>query len=104
MMNAGVKMNILKILMNTKFTPFAEVDYETNDDPDLPFLWELLYANASDHAKIGEYKDMFVVIDGGALDPSSIEVFDESGDCIYSGYVTKDGRGVREVDVGGLRS
>ena len=84
-------MNVLKILMNTQFTPFAESDYET-------------YANASDHAKIGEYKDMVVVIDGGALDPSSIEVFDESGECIYSGYVTKDGRGVREVDVGGRRS
>ena len=90
MMNDGVKMNILKILMNTKFTPFAEFDYKT-------------YAYA-EHAKIGEYKDMVVVIDGGALDPSSIEVFDESGDCIYSGYVTKDGLGIREVDVGGLRS
>ena len=83
-------MNILKILMNTKFTPFAKVDYKT-----YPHL---------DHAKIGEYRDMVIVIDGSALDPSSIEVFDESGECIYSGYVTKDGRGVREVDVGGRRS
>ena len=91
MMNDGVKMNILDILMNTVFTPFAEFDYET-------------YANASDHAEIGEYKDLVIVIDGGALDPSSIEVFDESGECIYSGYVAKDGRGVREVDVGGRRS
>ena len=47
---------------------------------------------------------MVIVIDGGALDPSSIEVFEESGECIYSGYVTKDGLGIREVDVGGLRS
>ena len=84
-------MNILKILMNTKFTPIAEFDYET-------------YANASDHAKMGEYKDMVILIDGSALDPSSIEVFDDSGECIYSGYVTKDGLGIREVDVGGLRS
>ena len=86
-----MKMNILKILMNTQFTPFDEFDYET-------------YAGASEHAMIGEYRDMAIVIDGGALDPSSIEVFDGFGECIYSGYVTKDGRGVREVDVGGLRS
>ena len=83
-------MNILKILMNTQFTPFAEVDYKT-------------YAYA-EHAKIGEYRDMVIVIDGSALDPSSIEVFDKSGECLYAGYVTKDGRGVREVDVGGRRS
>jgi len=91
MMNDGVKMNILKILMNTQFTPFAEFDYET-------------YGGASEHAKIGEYKDMVIVIDGTSKDQSSIEVFDESGECIYSGYMTKDGRGIREVDVGGLRS
>ncbi len=78
--------------MNTQFTPFAEFDYET-------------YGGASEHAKIGEYKDMVVVIDGSALDPSSIEVFDEqSCECIYAGYMTKDGLGIREVDVGGRRS
>ena len=89
MMNDGVKMNILKILMNTQFTPFDEFDYAT-------------YAGASEHAKIGEYKDigvncefiriLVIVIDGSALDPSSIEVFDEDGECIYSGYVSKNGR------------
>ena len=81
-------MNILDILMNTVFTPFAEFDYDT-------------YAGASDAAKIGEYKDMVVVVDGGALDPSSIEVFDESGECIYAGYMTKDGLGIREYDASG---
>ena len=89
-------MNILDILMNTQFTPFAEFEYVAEFDYET-------YANASDHAKIGKYKDMVILIDGGALDPSSIEVFDESGECIYSGYVTKDGLGIREVDVGGLR-
>ena len=89
-------MNILDILMNTVFTPFAEFEYVAEFDYET-------YANASDHAKIGKYKDMVILIDGGALDPSSIEVFDESGECIYSGYVTKDGLGIREVDVGGLR-
>ena len=84
-------MNILKILMNTQFTPFAESDYET-------------YLIASEHAKIGEYKDMVIVIDGSALETNSIEVFDESGEYIYAGYMTKDGLGIREVDVGGLRS
>ena len=88
-------MNILKILMNTQFTPFADFDGETYGGAE---------AGGSDHAKIGKYRDMVVVIDGGALDPSSIEVFEESGECIYSGYVTKDGLGIREVDVGGLRS
>lgn len=78
-------MNILDILMNTQFTPFAEFDYDT-------------YAGASDAAKIGEYKDMVVVVDG-----HNIEVFDEPGECIYAGYMTKDGLGIREVDVGGLR-
>jgi hypothetical protein len=91
MMNAGVKMNILRILINTQFTPFAEFDYET-------------YGGASEHAKIGEYRDMVVVIDGTSKDPSSIEVFDESGECIYSGYVTKDGLGIRQYDARGLRS
>ena len=87
MMNDGVKMNILDILMNTQFTPFAEFDYDT-------------YAGASDAAKIGEYKDMVVVVDG-----HNIEVFDLVNlAVIYSGYVTKDGLGIREVDVGGLRS
>ena len=87
MMNDGVKMNILDILMNTQFTPFAEFDYDT-------------YAGASDAAKIGEYKDMVVVVDG-----HNIEVFDLVNlAAIYSGYVTKDGLGIREVDVGGLRS
>ena len=72
-------MNILEILMNTEFTPFSEFDdYET-------------YAGASEHAMIGEYKDMVIVIDG-----QNIEVFDKSGECIYSGYVTKDGRRVLE--------
>jgi hypothetical protein len=84
-------MNILKILMNTQFTPFAEFDYET-------------YGGASEHAKIGEYRDMVIVIEGSALDPSSIEVFDKSGECIYSGYVTKDGLGIRQYDARGLRS
>jgi len=84
-------MNILKILMNTQFTPFAEFDYET-------------YGGASEHAKIGEYKDMVVVIDGTSKDASSIEVFDESGECIYSGYMTKDGLGIRQYDARGLRS
>ena len=80
-------MNILDILMNTVFTPFAEFDYDT-------------YAGASDAAKIGEYKDMVVVVDG-----HNIEVFDLVNlAVIYSGYVTKDGLGIREVDVGGLRS
>ena len=80
-------MNILDILMNTQFTPFAEFDYDT-------------YAGASDAAKIGEYKDMVVVVDG-----HNIEVFDLVNlAVIYSGYVTKDGLGIREVDVGGLRS
>ena len=89
-------MNILDILMNTQFTPFAEFDYDTYAG------WRM--ASASDATKIGKYKDMVILIDGGALDPRSIEVFDESGECIYSGYVTKDGLGIREVDVGGLRS
>ncbi len=84
-------MNILKILINTQFTPFAEVDYKT-------------YGGASEHAKIGEYRDMVIVIEGSALDPSSIEVFDESGECIYSGYVTKDGLGIRQYDARGLGS
>ncbi len=84
-------MNIVKILMNTQFTPFAEFDYKT-------------YGGASEHAKIGEYRDMVIVIEGSALDPSSIEVFDESGECIYSGYVTKDGLGIRQYDARGLRS
>ena len=80
-------MNILDILMNTVFTPFAEVDYDT-------------YAGASDAAKIGEYKDMVVVVDG-----HNIEVFDLVNlAVIYAGYMTKDGLGIREVDVGGLRS
>lgn len=83
MMNDGVKMNILDILMNTVFTPFAEFDYAT-------------YAGASDAAKIGEYKDMVVVVDG-----HNIEVFDESGECIYSGYVTNDGRNMHEYDASG---
>ena len=87
MMNDGVKMNILDILMNTQFTPFAEFDYDT-------------YAGASDAAKIGEYKDMVVVVDG-----HNIEVFDLVNlAVIYAGYMTKDGLGIREVDVGGLRS
>ena len=87
MMNDGVKMNILDILMNTVFTPFAEFDYDT-------------YAGASDAAKIGEYKDMVVVVDG-----HNIEVFDLVNlAVIYAGYMTKDGLGIREVDVGGLRS
>jgi hypothetical protein len=90
-MNDGVKMNILKILMNTQFTPFAEFDYET-------------YGGASEHAKIGEYKDMVVVIDGTSKDPSSIEVFEQSGECIYAGYMTKDGLGIRQYDVSGHRS
>ena len=92
-------MNILKILMNTEFTPFAEFDYETYLRVPLESI-----GGASEHAKIGEYKDMVIVIDGTSKDPSSIEVFDESGECIYRGYVTKDGLGIREVDVGGLRS
>ena len=80
-------MNILDILMNTVFTPFAEFDYDT-------------YAGASDAAKIGEYKDMVVVVDG-----HNIEVFDLVNlAVIYAGYMTKDGLGIREVDVGGLRS
>ena len=80
-------MNILDILMNTQFTPFAEFDYDT-------------YAGASDAAKIGEYKDMVVVVDG-----HNIEVFDLVNlAVIYAGYMTKDGLGIREVDVGGLRS
>ena len=66
-------MNILEILMNTEFTPFSEFDYK-------------FFARASDHAKIGEYKDMVVVIDG-----KNIEVFDETGECIYAGYMTEDG-------------
>ena len=83
MMNAGVKMNILDILMNTVFTPFAEFDYDT-------------YAGASDAAKIGEYKDMVVVVDG-----QYIEVYNETGECIYAGYVTKDGRNMHEHDASG---
>ena len=80
-------MNILDILMNTQFTPFSEFDYDT-------------YAGASDAAKIGEYKDMVVVVDG-----HNIEVFDLVNlAVIYAGYMTKDGLGIREVDVGGLRS
>lgn len=94
MMNDGVKMNILEILMNTQFTPFAEFEYVAEFDYET-------FANASDHAKIGKYKDMVILIDGGALDPSSIEVFDESGECIYSGYVTKDGRNMHEYDASG---
>ena len=77
-------MNILEILMNTQFTPFDEFDYAT-------------YAGASKNAMIGEYKDMVIVIDGSALDPSSIEVFDESGECIYIGYLSKDGRNMHEL-------
>ena len=84
-------MNILKILMNTEFTSFAEFDYET-------------FGGASEHAKIGEYRDMVVVIEGSALDPSSLEVFEQSGECIYSGYVTKDGLGIRQYDASGHRS
>ena len=84
MMNDGVKMNIINILMNTEFTPFAESDYDA-------------FGGASEHAKIGEYKDMVVVIDGiSKKKPSYIEVFDESGECIYRGYMTKDGLGLRE--------
>ena len=76
-------MNILKILMNTQFTPFDEFDYAT-------------YAGASEHAKIGEYKDMVIVIDG-----HNIEVFDKSSECIYAGYMTKNGRNMREYDASG---
>ena len=109
-------MNILEILMNTQFTPLDEFDYAT-------------YAGASEHAKIGEYKDMVIVIDGSALDPSSIEVFDESGECIssievfdesgeclssievfdesgkciYIGYLSKDGRNMHEYDASGRK-
>jgi hypothetical protein len=84
MMNDGVKMNILDILMNTVFTPFAEFDYDT-------------YAGASDAAKIGEYKDMVVVVDG-----HNIEVFDLVNlAVIYAGYMTKDGLGIREHDASG---
>ena len=75
-------MNILKILMNTKFTPL-----DASDEPDY---------GGGRHAKSGEYKDMVVVVDGESKNnPSSIAVFDKSGECIYSGYVTKDGRGIR---------
>ena len=71
-------MNILKILMNTEFTPFAKFDYET-------------YSGASKHAKIGEYKNMVVVVDGTSKKPSSIEVYDDSGECIYKGFMSEDG-------------
>ena len=37
-----------------------------------------------------------IVIDGTSKDPCYIEVFDESGECIYRGYMTKDGLGLRE--------
>ena len=77
-------MNILEILMNTEFTPFSEFDYD-------------VFARASKNAMIGEYKDMMVVVDGDSKKkPGHIEVFDESGYCIYSGYVTKDGRNMHE--------
>jgi hypothetical protein len=99
MMNDGVKMNILKILMNTQFTPFAEFDSVSQT-----YVARLLLGGVSEHAKIGEYKDMVVLIDGTSKDPSTIEVFEQSGECIYRGYVTKDGLGIREVDAGGLRS
>ena len=66
-------MNILEILMNTEFTPFSEFDYD-------------VFARASKNAKIGEYKDMVIVIDG-----KNIEVFDISSECIYAGYMTEDG-------------
>jgi hypothetical protein len=88
-------MNILKILMNTEFTSFAEFDYETFGGAE---------AGASDNAKIGKYKDMVVVIDGTSKDPSSIEVFEQSGECIYRGYMTKDGLGIRQYDASGHRS
>ena len=43
---------------------------------------------------------MVVVVDG-----HNIEVFDLVNlAVIYAGYMTKDGLGIREVDVGGLRS
>ena len=70
-------MNILEILMNTEFTPFSEFDYD-------------VFARASKNAKIGEYKDMVIVIDG-----HNIEVFDISSECIYAGYMTKDGLSIR---------
>ena len=105
-------MNILKILMNTQFTPFAEFDSVSQT-----YVARLLFGGVvdsydqwwrdnfdSEHAKIGEYKNMVVVIDGTSKDPSTIEVFKQSGECTYRGYVTKDGLGIREVDVGGLRS
>ena len=87
-------MNILKILMKTKFTPFAESDYDTD-------------AGASKNAMVGEYRDMVVVIDGTSKGPSSIEVFykdGKAGKCIYSGYVTKDGLGIRQYDESGHKS
>ena len=65
--------------MNTEFTPFAESDYDA-------------FGGASEHAKIGAYKDMLVVIDGTSKKkPSSIEVYDESGECIYRGFMSDDG-------------
>ena len=76
-------MNILEILMNTEFTPFSEFDYD-------------VFARASKNAKIGEYKDMVIVIDG-----HNIEVFDTSCECIYAGYMTKNGRNMREYDASG---
>ena len=82
-------MNILKILMNTEFTPFAEFDYDT-------------YAGASKNAMIGEYKDMMVVVDGDSKKkPGHIEVFDETGECIYSAYLSKNGRNMHEYDASG---
>jgi hypothetical protein len=78
MINDGVKMNILKILMNTEFTPFSESDYD-------------VFGGASEHAKIGEYKDMVVVVDGTSKKPSHIEVFNKSGKSIYRGYMSEDG-------------
>ena len=89
MINDGVKMNILKILMNTQFTPLDASD-------------ETFYGGGK-HAKIGDYRDMVVVIDGTSKNPSSIEVFYKSGKCIYSGYVTKDGLSIRQYDESGHR-
>ena len=92
-------MNILKILMNTQFIPFAEFDNVSQT-----YVASLLLGGVSEHAKIGEYKNMVVVIDGTSKDPSTIEVFEQSGECIYRGYVTKDGLGIRQYDVSGHRS